>query len=160
MISTSIDVAKTSAAISQVARGLRDRTALHGQIGAQLYAWVIRNFEQEGGLTGAGRWAPLKAGGRWKGRGKNRYFQTDARILQDTGNLRNSFAPFYDNDTAGVGARASYGVDYAAVHQQGDPGRNLPARPMLPPEDVALDIASRIYTLRLSKLAQDAGLSS
>lgn len=159
MISVTVDLRRTDAALSRFARSVQDRTTLHRQIAAQLYSWVIQNFEQQG-AKGERPWAPLKAGGRWKGRGSNRYFQTDYKILQDTGNLRQSFAPFSDNDSMGVGARASFGVDYAAVHEQGAPERNLPARPMLPPRDVALRIASDIYGLRLTKLASDAGLSS
>lgn len=159
MISVQIDLSRTRSALAVLSRSVEQRSTIHRQVAAQLHSWVIQNFEQQG-AKGERPWAPLKAGGRWKGKGRNRYFQTNYKVLQDTGNLRQSFAPFYDNNSMGVGAKASFGVDYAAAHEEGVPERNLPQRKMLPSEGVALKIASDIYGLRLAKLASDAGLSS
>jgi phage gpG-like protein len=93
-------------------------------------------------------WVDLVMGGRWKGKGANRYFQTDYRILQDTGALRQSFIPLHDENSTGVGAASgSEHADIAERHQFGDPSGNLPARPMLPEPDAAVRIVSKIYGL-------------
>jgi len=166
MISYQVNISGPRAALALFARGVGDTTILNRQIGAKYFAWVEENFETQG-AKGGKPWAPLKAGGRWKGKGKNRNFQTDYRILQDTGNLKQSFAQFFDANQAGVGARASFFPskeggkgDYATAHEEGDPSRNLPQRKMLMTPAVGLKIATDIYTLRINKLAQAAGLSA
>jgi hypothetical protein len=49
-------------------------------------------------------------------------------------------------------------MDYAIAHQLGDPSRNLPARPMLPPVDFALQEATKVYEYEMQRLKQEAGL--
>ena len=159
MISYQVNISGPRAALALFARGVGDTTAVNRMIGAQYFAWVQDNFNSQG-AKGGQPWAPLKAGGRWKGKGKNREFQTDYKSLQDTGQLKSSFAPFADANQAGVGARASFGVDYATQHEEGNPARNLPQRKMLMTPAVGLKIATEIYTLRINKLAQQAGLSA
>jgi phage gpG-like protein len=105
----------------------------------------------------------LKAGGRYVGTGRKRAdgsreprrFQTVYQILQDTGALRAAYVPLSDRDIAGVGAASVKGhSDLAAAHQFGVAERNLPARPMLPTEETALDIMSRVYGLNIERAAQ------
>lgn len=78
------------------------------------------------------------------------------KILQDTGNLRQSFKPFSDNNVAGVGAQASYGVDYSKAHEYGDPKNHIPQRRMLPrPQEVERDVL-KIYNKHVSSITARA----
>lgn len=96
------------------------------QASTELYARTMRNYEAEGGFFVAGGWQPLNA--RYKeAKVKKGYSE---KILVRTGNLRNSFEAFSTRTTAGVGARASFGIDYAEYHEKGL-GHN-PRRRMLP----------------------------
>jgi phage gpG-like protein len=95
--------------------------------------WVQWNFRDQGQKLGSDKWPPFKGGGRKK---KGRKFEPftfrrndrGARLLQDTGRLRNSFEPFYNARNAGVGSD----LHYAKYHEYGVSKRNLPARRMLP----------------------------
>lgn len=139
-ISITINASAVSSALAGLARSVKNREAVHRQIGAQFFSWVQENFKQQGGLQKT-PWRPLapstaryKAAHGWS-----------PLILYRTGNLRGSFLPFSDADQAGIGARASAGVDYAEVHQKGSDDGRIPARPMLPPDDVAMGIVTRVY---------------
>ena len=71
-------------------------TALHARYAIIASQWIDRNFQQEGGLVGG--WKPLRPNtlaGRRKGSG---------RILQDTGLMRASFLPAWDDQKAIVGS--------------------------------------------------------
>jgi phage gpG-like protein len=71
------------ALISQTGGRIKDRIALHRQIGVELVKWIDRNFQAEGSEK---KWAPLASstlfGRRQSGRG--------AKILQNNGILRAS----------------------------------------------------------------------
>lgn len=155
MISISIKDVGSQRALQKLANKLRNRSAANRALSVQLYGWVIKNFEAEGALNQ--RWAPLQ-----ESTAKRKLTKKIPRgyhpILQVTGNLRQSFAPFADNDTAGVGARASRGVDYAAVHEEGAPSRNIPARPMLPPEKDAVKMGLAVYQFYVDRAKQESGL--
>lgn len=162
---------------------LKDRTVPNRAAGAQLYAFVIKNFETEGGGTREGHWkdlAPSTILGRYragragragkKGReivkaglraglsGREIVGLSGAqfKILQVTGHLRQSFAPFSDADQAGVGARASFGVDYAAVHEEGS--GHVPQRKMLPDDAQALDIGMQVYGFYVERSIRESQL--
>lgn len=92
--------------------------------------FVQRNFRSEGGLVGG--WTPFKLGGRrLRGGGIDR----SAKLLQDTGALRLSFAAFWSAKEAGIGSDLSYAV----FHNDGT--ETLPARRMLPTDsDVGADV--------------------
>jgi phage gpG-like protein len=133
------------------------------EAGIAMHSDVVRTFIAQGATDGRPKWEPLKAGGRYVGTGKKlpgggrapRRFQTVYQILQDTGALRAAYVPLSDRDVAGVGAASVKGhSDLALAHQYGVPERNLPARPMLPTEEVALDIVSRVYGLAIERAAQ------
>lgn len=158
---------------------LEDRRVPNRAVGAQFYAFVIKNFETEGGETREGHWkdlAPSTILGRYRASaGKKRRGTAKAglrlgltgrdiiglsglqfRILQVTGHLRQSFAPFSDQDEAGVGARASFGVDYARVHEEGSD--RVPQRKMLPDEEQALEIGVRVYGHYVDESIKESGL--
>lgn len=152
-------LAKFARAMSPESRGTANKN-----IGAQLHGDVIRTFEAQGATFGRPKWQDLKAKGRYVktlAKGKKARFQTHYKILQDTGALRQSYVPLSDEDLAGVGAVSFYSPvdredhgDLAKVHQFGVPSRNLPARPMLPTEDRALEVASYVYGMMIEKAAQ------
>lgn len=106
------------------------------KISIMLDRWVQRNFKTQGGKVGG--WKPLKAGGRWvKRRGKGRYFDTSAKILQDTGRLRASMFPFATANKAGIGSSLSY----AKNHEE---GIGVPVRRMLPESKDVLQKAQQL----------------
>lgn len=113
------------------------------RISVALYGWTLRNFNSQGsGVTGGQPWAPLAASTirRKKKLGKS-------QPLVITGNLRQSFNPFYDERYAGVGAQASAFAgargDYALYLHEGT--ANMPARNLLPTSDVATMVARSVY---------------
>lgn len=114
--------------VSGTASGGIRLTFAHLRISQVLLTWVNKNFQSEGGKVGG--WKPLKLGGRWVGKGKNRKFDADASILTDTAVLKGSFAPFADKKRAGIGSD----LEYSYPHEVGLPHRNLPSRRMLPEE--------------------------
>lgn len=122
-----------------------------------MYGYVIRVFDAQGAHDGRPGWQPLKAGGRTKvtqhaDGTRSRRFQSDHKILQDTGALKESYWQLHDENYAGVGALSMRKhADLAAVHQFGNPAKNLPARPMLPEPDVALRIVSQVYGFALQE---------
>jgi phage gpG-like protein len=73
--------------------------------------------------------------------------------------MRQSFAAFSDNDQAGVGTPiGAQHADLSAIHEYGDPSRNIPARPMLPTKEQGLTFAQEIYSLFVMQSIQDADL--
>lgn len=144
----------------------QSRAIANEQAGIELHSDVIRTFEAEGATFGRPRWEDLKAEGRYprtnskdktatNAKGKKRKFQTAYQILQDTHALRGSFIPLSDDDLAGVGAQSTREhADIAEAHQFGVPSRNLPARPMLPTEDCALEVVTKVYGLMIEEAAR------
>lgn len=115
--------------------GVSDPTQANRQVSIALQAFVIRNFQLEGRLV-AGGWAPL-APATIK---EKRRIGKEKKLVR-TGDLKNSFTPFFDKTTAGVGSDLSY----AASHQFGLPERNLPARSMIPSPKQTAEISIKIY---------------
>lgn len=160
----------TSQALQTLASQIGNLRPANQQLSVKLEGEVLRQFESEGAEFGA-TWAPLKLSTILHRLGKSpksasklakarkslaagvssrKTFEATGaglfKILQDSGALRQSFAGFFDDTEAGVGARSNTAhADLAVVHQEGDPGRNLPARPMLPPPELALDWALQVY---------------
>jgi phage gpG-like protein len=123
--------------LKPIARQMRDLRLPLKKSSIYLDRWVQQNFRAQGQKLSTGRWPPFKLGGRRlkrKIRGKNfdpaTFSKVDrgARLLQDTGRLRNSFRPFFSNTDAGIGSK----LKYAPFHEFGVPKRKLPARRMLP----------------------------
>ena len=123
----------------------RDRRVPNRQLATQLTGWTLRNF-QSGGSLQTPVWAPLKAATA-KRKAKRGY---SAIPLIRTGHYRQSFRPFYDNDTAGTGSE----VPCSKYHETGT--RHLPQRAALPSENVALGYAVQIYERWAANLARSA----
>lgn len=155
MIGVQVDNQTVMRKLRGLAAGLRDTKQANQGLAADLYEFVMRNFQTEGGLTEAGAWEPLAPSTEdWKERHGYRM------ILQNTGTLRNSFMPFHDATLAGVGARALVGAaddrppDIAEVHEFGL--GHVPARPMLPTQAQANAIAMRVYGWFIESQARKA----
>lgn len=152
-ITLQLVIQPTAAAMGTFTRGLLDFEVPNRQIGIQLYGWTMKNFNSSGSMQSP-VWAPLSEKTQRR-KAKQGY---SSKPLIRKGNLRNSFAPFSDKNIAGVGARASFGVDYARVHQEGAPSRNIPARGMLPPVEYARTSSIKIYDLHVQTCRRKAGL--
>lgn len=115
-------------------RSMADTTPANRQASIAMYGWLIRNYDKEGAAIGG--WHPLAP---YTIREKKRIGKE--KMLVRTGALRQSFVPFHTAENAGVGSE----ISYSKAHEEGVPDRNLPARPMLPPRDVVLDIGVKVY---------------
>jgi phage gpG-like protein len=123
----------------------RDRTQPNRQLATQLTGWTLRNF-QAGGSLQTPSWAPLKESTA-KQKARKGYSPLP---LTRTGHYRQSFRPFWTNDTAGTGSE----VPYSKYHETGT--KNLPQRAALPSEQVALGYAMQIYERWAANLARSA----
>ena len=75
-----------------------NRAELHMRYGIQAMNWIDRNFRAQGGLLATGPWAKLRPNtiaGRRKG---------SSLILQDAGQMRQSFQMNFDSQRAVVGS--------------------------------------------------------
>ena len=88
---------------------------------------LVRKTIKDGKAPDGQKWKPLKAGGRFVGRGKNRRLDTSALPLRDTGKLQRS-QEISANSRRGV---VRFTSGYAKYHQFGTRG-GIPARPFAP----------------------------
>jgi phage gpG-like protein len=145
LIRVEVDARATLERFGRAASASKVHTVPNRQLATQLYGWVLRNF-QSGGSMQKPAWRPLKPSTLQEKRRKG-YSGTP---LIRTGHLRQSFRQFYDNNQAGVGSE----VPYSQYHETGT--RFVPQRAMLPPQDVALDYAVKIYDRWVAGLARSA----
>ena len=89
-------LARIQSMLTRLGNKARDRRELHARWAILALNWINKNFQTEGRL--AGGWAPLKPGTLAGRRGRS------GRILQDTGELRNSFVPRWTSEHASVGS--------------------------------------------------------
>lgn len=175
-------IAAANKALQTLAAQIRDRTVANKQLAVKLEGEVLRNFASEGAEFGL-PWAPLKPAtilarlnkGKQTARVKaaKGLINTGQSIkqarkalgggivqtLQDTSAMKQTFAGFSTEDEAGVGARSNTAhADLTLVHQYGSPTRNIPARPMLPPVELALGWAVQIYQRHVDNAREKANL--
>lgn len=129
---------RVSRRIRRAARLAQNPIQVHQKIAIWLFRWVQKNFESEGGNVGG--WPPFKHGGRLLPSGG---VDTSAKLLQDTGRLRQSMQIFFSSRTAGIGSH----VPYSLFHEEGLPTGKLPQRRMLPrhTDKEVTDAVLRIY---------------
>ena len=161
MIKTSIKTAVKGGDIrdklGRFASKIHDMRAPNAQLATQLYAWVQRNFESEGGLTEDGAWVPL-ALSTIKQKARKGY----SKILQNTGQLRASATPFHDERVAGVGMRRLSDLadgrppDLARIHHEGT--GNIPARQLIPTREQALELGVKVYGVYVRRMRERSGL--
>jgi len=99
---------------------MSDTTPLMRGIAGILMHAVEENFAEQGRPA----WVDLKEKTKEVRRKQNKW---PGKILQVSGQLASSIQPHVSKDEAAVGTNKIY----AATHQFGDPGRNIPARPFL-----------------------------
>jgi phage gpG-like protein len=120
--------------LTNIGRGIKNPKPVLKRIGVTLVKEIDKNFRQEGN-DGTG-WASLKF--------------RDGRILRKTVNLADSFVFELIGNT---GVKVGTPVEYSDIHQFGS--GNIPARPMLPSERIALATTKRLvnnYIKELSKV--------
>lgn len=125
-------LAEKESQFKRVANSVQNRQPANRRASIELYGWIIKNIDEEGGLIGG--WAPLAPSTI-----KRKIAAGKEKILVWSGRLRNSFRSFYDNDVAGSGSD----VTYSETHEDGSD--RVPRRGMLPPRDVALGIGIQVY---------------
>lgn len=114
-----------------VARG-GGSTALHARYAIIASQWIDRNFQQQGGLAGGWRaLSPNTIAGRRKG---------SSVILQDTGLLRASFVPAWDDQKAVVGSAQKVAL-WHEKGTKGSPETPYPIRPKKPGGVLAFPVA-------------------
>ena len=145
MIRVEINAGAALRRMNLLASESRNRTMPNRQLATQLTGWVLRNFQQGGSLQ-TPTWAPLKPS---TAKQKARLGYSATPLIR-TGHYRQSFRPFYDNDTAGTGSE----VPYSKYHETGT--KNLPQRAALPSEQVALSYATQVYERWAANLARSA----
>src|SRR5210317_457299 len=87
---------KTLAKIRSIAKKISFTRLVNYQVSVWLLLWVNDNFYSEGRKYSAKGWAPFKYGGRYK----NGFLDDNAKLLEDTGEMRASFKHFYDKEIA------------------------------------------------------------
>ena len=124
-------VARLQSKFKRLAKNLRNKQPLFKRIGVKLLNEIDTTFKTED-FEGK-RWTPLAPATtlrRRRGPGIG-----SARILQDTGTLRQSFVMDVGRTKLTVGTP----VDYSETHEEGL--GNVPQRRMLPSEKRTLEIA-------------------
>jgi len=133
------------AKLKKLAKQVAQPKLMFKQIVVEVDAWVLRNIQREGKLIQAGGWRPFKPftykgklytrGRIIKGRSTGKAYpkwkwkvDSRARLLQDTGRLRQSIRHSYSRWSGKVFTRLPYAID----HHTGT--SKLPARPIIPPK--------------------------
>lgn len=149
MIGFELDTREVEAVVDRAATAL-DARRIATAIGFRLVAWVDENFQDEGREP---KWAPLKASTL----ARRRKAGAGAKILQDTGRMKQSFVPggrdgayFIGPDYVSVGTK----VAYAPTHELGSLERKIPARPMLPRLATAETLAGETTVAALEVIAR------
>lgn len=140
---------KTQLALENLASKMKHPESANLQVSTYLMRWVNENFRTEGKLVGG--WEPFKQGGR---RLKGGFIDKTAKLLDDTGQLRASYLPFYNRVNAGVGSE----LPYAEYHQRGT-SRGLPSRSMIPKQNDPLvtEKILKIYEVYVLRSGQSLG---
>lgn len=142
---------------------LRSLGPVNAAIAIELKKFVDENFDSDGKRRQPEGWVPWAESTRKARERKNRRLEAKAgqgsanppRLLQDTRALRQSFLEFYDDHEAGVGALSTREhADLAEIHEFGSAARNIPARPMLPSPEQALEIGMRVYGLYMEQVVK------
>jgi len=163
MLTIEVQLDSTLARLRRMASavGPEQRELINEKIGIQLHGEVMRTFDEEGATEGRPKWIDLLYHGRQRyvmgadGKRRKGVFQTDYKILQDTGALRASYFQLYSKDAAGVGAiSGAKHADLAPLHEFGNPATHLPARPMLPTPEYVLGVATTLYGMAIKQAAE------
>lgn len=173
MIETKVDLSafkREAAKLKKMSKKVANLESAHKKIATYFAKWVGINFKTQGAIIGG--WAPFKYGGRLVsktkktakgGRVRNksasaqsvlnrRHIDPSAKLLQDHGDLRKSFLPFWSNKNAGIGSK----LKYSKTHEKGI--GNTPKRRILPKlGEVSADVR-RVYNEHIEKAKKSAGI--
>lgn len=145
-----VSVRKLQIESNKIRENLSDLDEPMAKVAILLDRWVQKNFKGEGDKAGGwDKFAKQKYGpnkgerGRWVGKGKDRKFDTSAKLLQDTGRLRASFKPFHSKNNAGIGSKLEYSINH-------EKGIGVPVRRMLPESDDSALLAKAKRTMELA----------
>lgn len=139
------DLQRFNRKLDRLASKLHNPTQANRAASIALYGAVIRNFDNQNRAYGG--WVPLSP----------RTVKEKLRIgkevpLVRSGHLRQGFVPFYSADNAGV----RNAVEYASVHHEGYPPKNIPRRPLFPPRQAVLEVGMKVYGLYVEQQVKEA----
>lgn len=147
-----VDTEQAKVRLARVNQRLNEKEYLT-LIGMALMRWVDQNFRKEGIET---KWKPLAVSTilrRRKGRGRG-----GPMILQDTGRLKMSFTHWMSltGDWVAVGSEDPRSLWHhkGTRSKRGNP--HLPARPLLPTERTAMDIAVSTMKAYVNTIVREA----
>lgn len=152
-VSVKTNAAKIARQVLKARDKLQDFETPNRLLSIALYSWTIRNFNTQGKTGGATTWAPLAESTIKR---KKKLGKTQPLVI--TGNLRQSFAPFYDSKISGVGAQASAFKgsrgDYALYLHEGT--SRMPARNLLPTQTIGNELGIKVYGKYLDSVVKIA----
>lgn len=131
----------------KLAASIKNRKPLFNRIGVQLLNAISENFQQQG--HEGTPWAPLSQRTIAGRRNKNK---SSIKILEDTGELRRSFASEATDAQVRVGTKKIY----APPHEYGY--KNIPERRMLPSKKMGLQLAVDVVDNYIKEKSREAKL--
>ena len=109
---------------------------------------ILRHFKSEKGESGK-QWEPLKAStlaARTKGRKRR-----SPKILQDTGNLRQSFLPTNVKRVGRDAVLVFNNATYSGIHDRGSSKNNIPKRDFMYLTEQAQDAMAKMILNRIAR---------
>jgi len=124
--------------LKRTARDVDNLTRVNRNIAFRMLRLVLLGFRKQAVPGTSDKWTKLSKRriSQLKAKGT-----TTVRILQDTGDLRKSFTIEGTNRRRAV---VGTNIVYAGQHHFGFPKRNIPKRPMLPPDKVVEKLGLKI----------------
>jgi phage gpG-like protein len=139
-------------------RALKDTTLVNKKQATAAFGWVQRNFRSGGQLSG-GKWEPLARDDKGRtyrqkthraGEGQRTHKpESGAKILQDTGDLRQRWKLDWNRTFAKIQS----GVPYGLFHDNPKKGSKLPQRKITPTNNLFMPIAMKIYRQHIKSSA-------
>ena len=125
--------------IEETHKKLKRRKDTNAKCTAFLERWIQDNFKTQGQKATGSGWKPLSPVTiemRRKGKGT-----ASAKILEDTGMLKNRWKRFYTDQDAYIES----GVNYGWKHEEGDPNNRFMGRPAPIPQRKILPKKAQIW---------------
>lgn len=141
------NVTKVRAGLTRFMREMGNREPTNRRLALLFTTWVQRNFAT-GGTLQTPVWAPLEESTR---REKERKGYSPLPLTR-TGELRGSFYPVFDKNTAGVRSDSPI----AKYHQDGT--KHMKRRALLPPEKYVREQTVNAYGLLMENSLKRSGL--
>ena len=133
MLKLSTNISLSAARLRRTHQRLLMLDATYKKIGVLVFQFIQRQFQTSGAYGGTFPWPPLKES-TLRAKRRERY---SSMPLIRTGDLKQKWGIELGRNRVTVRSH----VGYSGYHQHGT--RHLPARPMLPDERQALELAAR-----------------